>query len=370
MPLFTWNIDPVFARIPKPIAVGVLAVVGLIMLINGLRRKQIDVVVVGLLMSAVGVLLWRNLGDYAELRYYSLIFVLVFLGGYSLLNWQIRRGGGAQDEAGDFIVYGVLAVLIGARLGHVIFYDLDKALQEPLWVLQIWTGGLASHGAVIGLIVAMYLYTSSRGVSFLEGSDRFAFSAALGATLVRVGNLFNSEIVGRPTDGTWGVLFPRYDAGYAITIPRHPSQVYEIALGLTVLGSLWLVDRLAGREKRPRGLLISTFFLVYFAGRFGTEFFKEYEGITPEQSALTMGQWLSLPCIALGLWGLVWSLKARIPAGWNVPTTASVDTSEMDSPASDSTRDSDVDDEFSADEETRRQRQAIDRGDVGDAENK
>jgi prolipoprotein diacylglyceryl transferase len=151
-----------------------------------------------------------RIGSY-ELRYYSLLFVAVFLGGYWLLNWQFRRGGADDEEAGDFIVYGVLGVLVGARLGHVIFYDLDKALKDPIWVFKIWTGGLASHGAVIGLILAMYLFTKRRGIPFLEGADRFSFSAALGATLVRLGNFFNSEIVGRRTDQTWGVQFPRFD---------------------------------------------------------------------------------------------------------------------------------------------------------------
>ncbi len=357
MPTFTWNVDPVFTTVPKPIVVGVLGLIGLIMMIQGLRKKQVDAAVVGLLMCGVGAFLWNRLGDMVPFRYYSLIFVFVFLGGYSLLNWQIRRGGGGKDDAGDFIVYGVLAVLVGARLGHVLFYDLDKALRDPLWILQIWTGGLASHGAVIGLTVAMYLFTKFRGIPFLEGADRFSFSAALGATLVRVGNLINSEIVGRPTDGTWGVIFPRYNEGYEVPVPRHPSQLYEITLGLVVLGSLFLVDRLAGKEKRPRGLMISTFFAVYFTGRFFTEFFKEFEGITREQSFLTMGQWLSIPCAVLGIAGVIWSLRRRIPAGW-VPVDASGDEGNIEDAEDEPLeRDEDVDAEFAGDEATRRQRQ-------------
>jgi prolipoprotein diacylglyceryl transferase len=172
-----------------------------------------------------------------EVRYYSLFFVAVFLGGYALLNWQIRRGGGDEEAAGDFIVYGVLGVLIGSRLGHVLFYDLDKALQDPLWVLKIWTGGLASHGAVAGLILAMYVFAKRRDIPFLEGADRFAFSAALGATLVRLGNFFNSEIVGRKTDQTWGVAFPRFEERGEI-VYRHPSQLYEMAIGIVTLGLL------------------------------------------------------------------------------------------------------------------------------------
>ncbi len=273
LPKFTWDIDPVFLHIPLP---------------------------------------WDSeLG----LRYYSLLFVFVFLGGYALLNWQVRRGGGTEEDAGDFIVYGVIGVLGGARLGHVLFYDLDKALRDPGWVLKIWTGGLASHGAVVGLIVAMYLFTKRRGIPFLEGSDRFAFSAALGATLVRLGNFFNSEIVGRVTDQSWGVQFPRYDHR-AVEVPyRYPSQLFETAMGLVVLAALLVADRAWGKEKRPRGALISLFFAVYFPGRFLVEFYKEYQTL-PDTSTLTMGQWLSVPGACLGLYGLWWSFKHRLPVGW------------------------------------------------------
>lgn len=250
-----------------------------------------------------------------QLRYYSLLFVFVFLGGYQLLRWQVVRGGGDEEDAGDFIVYGVTAVLAGARLGHVLFYDLDKALADPVWVLKIWTGGLASHGAVIGLILGMYWFTKRRDVAFLEGSDRFAFSAALGATLVRVGNFFNSEIVGRPTDQTWGVRFPRFDARDLEPQLRHPSQLYETALGLLILLALYVADRAWGKEKRPRGALISLFFALYFPGRFLIEFVKETQGVD-DAWPVTMGQLLSVPGMLLGFYGLAWSFKHRLPVGW------------------------------------------------------
>jgi phosphatidylglycerol---prolipoprotein diacylglyceryl transferase len=256
-----------------------------------------------------------HLGSY-ELRYYSLIFVAVFLGGHALLRWQMMRGGGDEEDASDFFVYGVLAVLIGARLGHVIFYDYQKALDDPIWIIKIWTGGLSSHGAVLGLLFAMWLFTKRRGIPFVEGMDRFTFAAALGATLVRIGNFFNSEIVGKVTDQSWGVRFPRYDQ--TIDAPyRHPTQIYETLLGLFVLLVLYLTDRIAGKEKRPRGLLVSVFFIFYFGGRFFIEFFKELQVESIEKAAgFTMGQMLSMPCILAGLIGLVVSLKKRVPVGW------------------------------------------------------
>jgi prolipoprotein diacylglyceryl transferase len=210
-------------------------------------------------------------------------------------------------------VYGVLGVLIGSRLGHVLFYDLDHALEDPLWVFKIWTGGLASHGAVVGLIAAMFLFTRQRGVPFLEGADRFVFSAALGATLVRLGNFFNSEIVGRETHADWGVRFIHFDGPNAPL--RHPSQLYEVGLGLLVMLCLYVADTATGKEKRPRGLLISVFFVVYFAGRFTVEYFKEYQKL-PTDSPLTMGQYLSIPGFLLGVYGVQWALRRRQPAGW------------------------------------------------------
>lgn len=258
-----------------------------------------------------------HLGSW-ELRYYSLIFVAVFLGGYQLLRWQVMRGGGEEQDASDFFVYGVLAVLIGARLGHCIFYDYEKALNDPLWILQIWTGGLSSHGAVVGLIVAMWRFTKTRGIPFLEGADRFAFSAALGATLVRIGNFFNSEIVGRATDQSWGIKFPRYyeKHGEAI-VYRHPAQLYEAALGLSVLAALYFADKALGKERRPRGILISLFFLLYFSGRLFVEHFKELQVRSLEEAAgFTMGQMLSAPCVLLGIYGVYRSLKHREPVGW------------------------------------------------------
>jgi prolipoprotein diacylglyceryl transferase len=338
LPIITWDLDPVFIQLPREgvaIALGGFAAFSFL---YGLLRKASDQLLSGVFFAALAIIVAKFMPENWGIRYYSLLFVGVFLGGHALLKWQIRRAGGPADDANDFIVYGVIGVLVGARLGHVLFYDLEKALENPFWVLQIWTGGLASHGAVIGLILAMYLFTKRRGIPFLEGADRFAFSAALGATLVRIGNLLNSEIVGKVTDGTWGFRFPRFDHGMAEPPLRHPSQLYEITLGFTVLGLLVLIDKKLGKEDRPRGALISSFFLLYFTGRFFIEFFKEYEGISPD-SPLRMGQILSLPGIALGVFGLYWSFKHRLPAEW--PRSESLDAPD----------DEDEDDEEAEDED-------------------
>lgn len=324
LPKVTWDIDPVFLQIPKTLVIGVAGAIALYSLFQGTRKKGGDHLSTAALFGALAVIAWQFMGDALELRYYSLLFVAVFLGGYALLKWQIVRGGGEADDAGEFIVYGVLGVLVGARLGHVLFYDLDHALRDPMWVFKIWTGGLASHGAVMGLIVAMWVFTKKRGIAFLEGADRFAFSATLGATLVRFGNLMNSEIVGRHTDQSWGFKFPRFDSRLPIEEVkyRYPTQLAEITLGLLVMAALYFIDKKLGKEKRPRGALISSFFLLYFTGRFFIEFYKEFEGPVESGSPVTMGQILSLPGILLGVYGLYWAFKRRLAVGWPTPASA------------------------------------------------
>jgi phosphatidylglycerol---prolipoprotein diacylglyceryl transferase len=316
LPKITWDVDPVFLPIPKDLVIAIAAAIGVYSLIQGMRKKGSDHYTTAVLFGGLALVAWQYMGAALELRYYSLLFVAVFLGGYSLLKWQITRAGGPASDAGDFIVYGVLGVLVGARVGHVLFYDLDKALKDPTWVFKIWTGGLASHGAVLGLIFVMWLFCKRKGIPFIEGSDRFSYSATLGATLVRVGNLMNSEIVGRKTDQSWGFQFPRYDRDLAVIPYRYPTQIAEIVLGCAVMAGLYFIDKRLGEEKRPRGAMIASFFALYFTGRFFVEFYKEYEGPLEAGSALTMGQVLSVPGILIGWIGLYLAIKKKLPARW------------------------------------------------------
>jgi phosphatidylglycerol:prolipoprotein diacylglycerol transferase len=255
--------------------------------------------------------------DGVSVRYYGALFVLTLLAGHALLLRQIRRGGGPVEEAGDFLAYALPGVMIGARLGHVLFYDFAKFLERPGWLFEIWKGGLASHGALAGVLLAMYWFTNRRAIAFLEGTDRLVYSAALATILIRLGNWMNSEVVGKPTDGTWGVRFPRYD-GYSGDAPlRHPSQLYEVALGLGVFVALFVCDRALGRERRPRGALSGIFLVAYFGGRCIVEIFKEPEGIRRD-ALLNLGQLLSLPCLLAGALLLWQSLRERHAAGWVV----------------------------------------------------
>lgn len=260
-----------------------------------------------------------------QIRYYGLLFALMLVGGYYLWQWQMLRGGHTQKEAEGFFLWGAIAVIAGARLGQVLFYDPGRYLANPLEILYIWRGGLASHGATLGLILVLVLYARHLSLSRLEVLDRFSMSAALGALMVRIGNLMNSEIVGRVTDVPWAVKFPQCvnDSHLPLDqVPgRHPSQIYEVFLGLFVLLALYLVDR-KYKEERPLGLLAFLFFLLYFSGRFIVEFFKEYQVLSPEKSPLTMGQWLSLPFVFIGAYGLVRTLWNPVPTSRLKPARA------------------------------------------------
>ena len=231
------------------------------------------------------------------IRWYSLCFMVVFAAGWYLQRWQITRSGRKHELATEFVIWAVLAVLIGGWLGHQLFYNFDKLTTNPGALFKFSGGirGLSSHGSTVGLVVALVLFARRNGIPVLEHIDRFTWSATAGAIGVRVGNLFNSEIIGRPTDLSWAVCYLRRDS-----VPRHPSQLYEVGMGLLVMATLFLVDRMAGKEKRPLGLITGTFFVTYFAGRFVVEFFKAHQTLS-QSNPLTMGQYLSIPFVICGV---------------------------------------------------------------------
>jgi len=247
-----------------------------------------------------------------QLRYYGVIFATMLYIGFIIWRRQMLRGGYTLELAERFLMWGVLAVLIGSRLGHCLFYEPERYLSDPLSMLKFWEGGLSSHGATIGLVVAMLGFCIKYRLRYLEVLDRMSMPSAVGAAAVRLGNFFNSEIVGRETDVPWGVIFPRYD--YMENLPptvRHPSQLYEFLLGMAVLGALFAADRIAGREKRPLGLLAGLFLVLYFIGRFFVEFVKEQQVF--HGAFLDMGQWLSILPFGIGVGLLIWVAVRRIP---------------------------------------------------------
>jgi prolipoprotein diacylglyceryl transferase len=275
-----------------------------------------------------------------EIRYYSFCFFLVFVLGYSLWHWQMRRAGHGLIPTSRLLLWAFVGVIVGSRLGHCLFYEPEVYLRHPLEILNLNRGGVSSHGATIGIFITLFLYARRYEYSFLEMADRFSLGGLLGSALVRIGNFFNSEIVGREWYGPWAVRFERFAAhtqaawerlhgplGWtAEPLPRHPVQLYEAGGILGVLLVLLLIDRRTG-EGRPRGLFAGIFCGLYFLVRFHIEFAKEYlrfKELSPDPvehvirilptEGLTMGQYLSIPFIAIGIGMAVWSLRTRLPA--------------------------------------------------------
>lgn len=254
-----------------------------------------------------------NLGP-LQLRYYGIIFATMLYIGFIIWKRQALRGGYTEELADKYLIWGVIGVLAGSRLGHCLFYEPERYLADPITILYFWKGGLASHGATVGVIVSLVLFARKYKKGVLDILDRFTMPSAVGAAAVRLGNFFNSEIVGRPTDVPWAVRFPLHDCPKGMEIcdaavPRHPSQLYEFTFGLFVLFTLYMADRIAGKEKRPLGMMTGIFLSLYFAGRFFMEYVKEYqvERLIEKHSAFTMGQYLSILPFGCGMVILIWS---------------------------------------------------------------
>lgn len=236
--------------------------------------------------------------------------MLGFLIGYYSILTPLKAYTKDPQKLADRILWMILAgTVVGARLGHVFFYEPELYLKHPLSILKVWEGGLASHGGVIGVILAIaWFRLASRkeapALTFLRTTDLVAVPTALVAAFIRIGNFFNQEILGVQTTAPWGVIFGNPFDGSPI-VPRHPSQLYE-ALAYF---SLFLVLRILQKKQPPAGQITGLFFIVVFTSRFFIEFTKETQAAIVDQSFLQMGQWLSLPFILLGL---VLCFKSRL----------------------------------------------------------
>lgn len=251
-----------------------------------------------------------------QIRYYGVMFALTIYTGFAVWRRQSLRNGESPQFAEDFLWYGVIAIVGGARLGHVFFYEYKTYLANPIEIFKFWKGGLASHGATVGLILALWLYARKHQKSWFRLADYLAPAIAIAAGGVRLGNFFNSEIVGRETTAAWGVKFVRYCNIERIPLdkcmPRHPSQVYEFMYGVTTYVILTLLERRKIR-RAGSGLYAGVFLISYFGLRVVFENFKEFqdeqlrsEGFlgtieTAFNFHITTGQWLSLPLVLAGI---------------------------------------------------------------------
>jgi phosphatidylglycerol:prolipoprotein diacylglycerol transferase len=222
-------------------------------------------------------------------RWYGLAYLLGFLGGYLLLLRMSRRGEFAvpPQELGNFIVYlAIYGVFLGGRLGYVLLYAWDTFIQDPLFLLRVWEGGMASHGGILGVILVVLCTVWKKKYNFWNITDGLALVAPIGLFCGRVANFVNGELWGRPTDVAWSVIFPQ--AEDPIPTPRHPSQIYEaLGEGLFLFIALWLIRRTVWGKRN--GSLSAAFLILYAAARIASECFREPDS-TVYFGWLTKGQ--------------------------------------------------------------------------------
>ncbi len=250
------------------------------------------------------MIIWRvdptafEIGGF-PVRWYGLLFAGGFLVALWILRWMYRKAHQPSGDLDIFFLYVVVGTLIGARLGHFLFYEPWLLVSRPWEILQIWKGGLASHGATVGILLAIYLYSSRRpGEPYFWVLDRAVTVIALAGAFIRLGNLFNSEILGRPTNLPWAFVFPAVDM-----YPRHPAQLYEALFCLLLFTGL-MAYYLKHRGHPPRGTMIGAFLILLFVFRFLVEFVKEPQTPLALGWPLQVGQLLSLPFVLLGFYWL------------------------------------------------------------------
>lgn len=240
-----------------------------------------------------------SIGRFA-VRWYGLLFALGFAIGYFIMLKFFKKEKVPVKLLDQLTTYMVIATVIGARLGHCLFYEPAYYLSHPLEIFKIWEGGLASHGAAIAILIAVYIFSRKNKISFLWSMDRIATVTALAGFFIRMGNLANSEIYGRETSLPWGFIYENSDK---LKLPRHPTQIYEGLAYLLIFALLMFIYyRKNGKPKE--GTLISLFLLLVFGVRFFIEFLKEPQVDFESHMALNMGQLLSIPFILIGAAGL------------------------------------------------------------------
>lgn len=240
-----------------------------------------------------------------KIHWYGLMFASAFISSYSLMTWIYKREGKNISDVDDLLWYMAIATILGARLGHCLFYNPEYYLNNPLKILAIWEGGLASHGGIIGIMMGLYLFQCRVKESFVWFLDRISVVCALGAGFIRIGNFFNSEIIGIPTSVPWAVIFQRVD-----NLPRHPVQLYEALSYLLIFVLLFYLYRKKESSIRP-GVIFATCSATIFTARFFLEFVKIKQASYSSELWLSTGQILSIPFILAGLVFIIFSFNKK-----------------------------------------------------------
>ena len=238
-----------------------------------------------------------------QLRWYGLLFVGSFFLGLMILQWIYKREKKDPAVLDNLLIYIMVGTVVGSRLVHCFFYEPDYYLSHPLEILAVWKGGLASHGGLAGVLIALYVFTKRHNESYTWLLSRLAIPGTLTAAFVRFGNLFNSEILGKPSELPWAIIFQRVDM-----IPRHPVQLYEAFAYLIILALLVTVYRNvtpAFATKILPGILAVTL----FTARFFIEYTKTRQAAYTTDLPFSTGQILSIPYIIVGIIWIVWAIK-------------------------------------------------------------
>jgi phosphatidylglycerol:prolipoprotein diacylglycerol transferase len=240
-----------------------------------------------------------EIGPFA-IRWYALAYIVGLLLGWRYCIWLAKRPPAlvTRNHLDDFLVWAIIAIILGGRLGFVLFYQLDYYLANPAEILQVWHGGMSFHGGLLGVLLALLLFARRRKIPFLALTDIVTAAAPIGLFLGRLANFINSELWGRPSGVPWAMVFPNGGPE-----PRHPSQIYEAGLeGVALFLLLFLLARSQAVRTR-HGMLTGTFLVGYALSRIFVELFRE-----PDRQlgyligGTTMGQWLSLPMLAAGIY--------------------------------------------------------------------
>jgi len=249
-----------------------------------------------------------------SIRYYGLLFVSGLILCIYILGWIYKRENLPSENLEKLSIYGIIGILAGARLGHCLFYEPSYYLSHPLEMILpitfppdggikfIGYQGLASHGGVLGLMIALYVYSRKTKHSLSDTIDLIAVVSGLSFVFIRLGNFMNSEIIGMPTTLPWGVIFERVD-----NLPRHPAQLYE-AISYCIIFAFMMILYKKRRDRLKNGFFFGLGSVLFFTARFVIEFVKEDQVGFEEGMTLNMGQLLSLPYIAVGIGFIIYGL--------------------------------------------------------------
>jgi len=249
-----------------------------------------------------------------SLRYYGLLFVSGLILCIYILGWIFRRENIPQELLEKLTIYGIIGIFVGARFGHCLFYEPSYYFAHPLEMILpitfppdggikfIGFQGLASHGGVLGLLIALYFYSRKTKHSMIDTIDLIAVVAGLSFGFIRLGNFMNSEIIGIPTTKPWGVIFERVD-----NVPRHPAQLYE-AISYFIISAIMMILYKKMRDRLKNGFFFGLATVLFVTARFIIEFVKENQVGFEDGMTLNMGQLLSLPYIVVGIGFIIYGL--------------------------------------------------------------